>query len=102
MVSLHACDTTTDEALAQAVRWNVQAILAVPCCQKEAYRQIRSDLLAPAVAEEVTLAEVSPQQESWFVAGVQEPAEESQPASEPQPAPESPAPDTWSGRVIGS
>jgi SAM-dependent methyltransferase len=47
VVSLHACDTATDEALAQAVRWNVHAILAVPCCQKEAYRQIRSDLLAP-------------------------------------------------------
>jgi len=29
------------------VRWSVHAILAVPCCQKEAYRQIRSDLLAP-------------------------------------------------------
>ena len=47
VVSLHACDTATDEALAKAVRWNVHAILAVPCCQKEAYRQIRSDLLAP-------------------------------------------------------
>jgi SAM-dependent methyltransferase len=47
VVSLHACDTATDEALAQAVRWNADAILAVPCCQKEAYRQIRSPLLAP-------------------------------------------------------
>jgi SAM-dependent methyltransferase len=47
VVSLHACDTATDEALAQAVRWEAAAILAVPCCQKEAYGQIRSDLLAP-------------------------------------------------------
>jgi SAM-dependent methyltransferase len=47
VVSLHACDTATDEALAQAVRWQAAAILAVPCCQKEAYGQIRSDLLAP-------------------------------------------------------
>ena len=47
VVSLHACDTATDEALAQAVRWEADAILAVPCCQKEAYGQIRSDLLAP-------------------------------------------------------
>jgi SAM-dependent methyltransferase len=47
VVSLHACDTATDEALAQAVRWDADAILAVPCCQKEAYRQIESALLAP-------------------------------------------------------
>ena len=47
VVSLHACDTATDEALAQAVRWNADAILAVPCCQKEAYRQLENDLLAP-------------------------------------------------------
>ena len=47
VVSLHACDTATDEALAQAVRWHADVILAVPCCQKEAYRQIRSPLLAP-------------------------------------------------------
>jgi SAM-dependent methyltransferase len=47
VVSLHACDTATDEALAQAVRWKADAILAVPCCQKEAYRQLESSLLAP-------------------------------------------------------
>ena len=47
VVSLHACDTATDEALAQAVRWQADAILAVPCCQKEAYRQLESSLLEP-------------------------------------------------------
>jgi len=47
VVSLHACDTATDAALAQAIRWQADAILAVPCCQKEAYRQIENDLLAP-------------------------------------------------------
>ena len=47
VVSLHACDTATDEALAQAIRWEADVILAVPCCQKEAYRQIRSSVLAP-------------------------------------------------------
>jgi len=49
VVSLHACDTATDEALAQAVRWEADAILAVPCCQKEAYRQLESTLLAPVL-----------------------------------------------------
>ena len=42
VVSLHACDTATDEALAQAVRWNADAILAVPCCHKEAFRQLHA------------------------------------------------------------
>ena len=49
VVSLHACDTATDEALAQAVQWEATAILAVPCCQKEAYRQISSQLLQPVL-----------------------------------------------------
>jgi SAM-dependent methyltransferase len=47
VVSLHACDTATDEALAQAVRRRASVILAVPCCQKEAYRQLESRLLEP-------------------------------------------------------
>ena len=47
VVSLHACDTATDEALAQGVRWEADVILAAPCCQKEAYRQLESSLLAP-------------------------------------------------------
>lgn len=47
VVSLHACDTATDAALAQAVRWQADAILAVPCCHKEAYGQIGSDVLRP-------------------------------------------------------
>jgi SAM-dependent methyltransferase len=46
VVSLHACDTGTDEALAQAVRWEARAILAAPCCQHELLGQIESRALA--------------------------------------------------------
>jgi SAM-dependent methyltransferase len=46
-VSLHACDTATDDALAQALRWQTKVILAVPCCQHELAKTIESCELAP-------------------------------------------------------
>ncbi len=46
-VSLHACDTATDDALARAVAWRAAVILAVPCCQHELARKIRMPELAP-------------------------------------------------------
>ena len=47
MVSLHACDTATDDALVKAVGWGTRVILSVPCCQHELFGQIENDVLKP-------------------------------------------------------
>lgn len=49
VVTLYACDTATDYALAKAVQWGAKVILSVPCCQHEANRMMENELLQPVL-----------------------------------------------------
>jgi SAM-dependent methyltransferase len=54
MISLHACDTATDDAIAQAIQWNSAAILAVPCCQHELNDLLGDTALSPITSYGIT------------------------------------------------
>lgn len=45
LIALHACDTATDDALAQGIAAGARLLVVAPCCQKE----VRAQLTAPPV-----------------------------------------------------
>lgn len=49
VLSLHACNTATDEAIAQGIRWGSCVLLAAPCCQHELHRQLQAPLFRPVL-----------------------------------------------------
>ncbi len=51
VLSLHACDTATDEALARGVEWGSRVILAAPCCQHELHHALKAPAFRPVTRQ---------------------------------------------------
>ena len=42
VLALHACDTATDEAIVQGIRWNARLIMCAPCCHHDLNAQLQA------------------------------------------------------------
>jgi SAM-dependent methyltransferase len=47
VLALHACDTATDDALARAVKWGSDLVLAAPCCHHDLQKRLRNSGITP-------------------------------------------------------
>jgi hypothetical protein len=57
VLSLHACDTATDEALARGMEWKCRYLLCAPCCQHELHKTLREGGPMQAVLRQGILRE---------------------------------------------
>lgn len=57
LVALHACDTATDDALAEGVRVGASLILVAPCCHKELRLQLQAPLVLASALQHGILLE---------------------------------------------
>jgi len=63
LVALHACDTATDDALAQGITLGARALVVSPCCQKE----LRPQLTAPKVLSDALRHGIFQERQAEFV-----------------------------------
>ena len=47
VLALHACDTASDEALAQAIKWQSKMIFCAPCCHHHLQQQMSQQTIPP-------------------------------------------------------
>ncbi|MDR2849206.1 MAG: SAM-dependent methyltransferase [Verrucomicrobiota bacterium] len=57
VLSLHACDTATDEALARGIEWKCRYLLCAPCCQHELHKTLKEGGPMQAVLRQGILRE---------------------------------------------
>jgi hypothetical protein len=48
VIALHACDTATDEAIAQGIAWESDVIICAPCCHHHLQEQLTRHNAPPA------------------------------------------------------
>jgi SAM-dependent methyltransferase len=63
LIALHACDTATDDAIAQGVAVNAAVIVVAPCCHKE----LSPQLTAPTALEPVLRHGIFHERQAEFV-----------------------------------
>ena len=63
LIALHACDTATDDALAQGLKSGATLLVVSPCCQKE----LRAQLTAPPVLAEALRHGIFQERQAEFV-----------------------------------
>jgi hypothetical protein len=63
LIALHACDTATDDALAEGIAAGARLLVVSPCCQKE----LRAQLTAPPVLADALRHGIFQERQAEFV-----------------------------------